>query len=250
MNRYAALNILMLTILVAASAKSYDKSESPEVSILKKALRVYAGEHVVDRVMQQGEKAFSRGLKSAMLTLMFVEVAPVQVQTDKPLMTQQMMDTINSSLNTVAECIDRHKGIVDNFNGDVVFAYWGLDGKVGHEIQASRCALDCVESLVRLSKKNEKAGLPTLRVRIGINTGTVAVGNVGSDHRMKFAVLGDHVNTAYGLAGMCGSFPDTQVLISESTRKNLGDSFSSQLVGNVRVKGRDEPLSLFSLRTK
>jgi len=240
--------VLFLSILLPP-VKSFEMPESPDVNILMKALRVYAGEHVLERVMQQGEKAFSREGKSAILTLMFIEIDTLHTQSNKSFSEQQLA-AINSSLSTVAECIYNHKGVIDSFNGVTVFAYWGLNGEVGHEKQASRCALDCVASIAKLSQKNEKAGLPTIRIRVGIDTGNLFVGNIGSDQRMKFAVLGDHVNTAYGLTGMCRSYPDTQVLISQSTRNRLDDSFSPLLVGNVRIKGREEPLSLFSLRDK
>jgi adenylate cyclase len=214
--------------------------------LLKKALRVYAGEHVLERVLQQGEAAFSHEIKTAKLTMMFIEVAAIHGQSKKPLTAQQVTNVMSSSLAAVIECVNRHKGVVDSFIGDTVFAYWGLNGEAGQEIKASRCALDCIASLAELSQKNELAGLPTIRTRIGIDTGNVVVGNIGSDQRMKFAVLGDHVNTASSLTGMVGSYPDTKVLITQFTREGLDDSFAPQFVGKINIKGRDGAVSLFT----
>jgi adenylate cyclase len=214
--------------------------------LLKKALRLYAGEHILERVLQQGETAFSREIKTAKLTMMFIEVAAIHTRSEKPLTAQQVTDVMSSSLASVIECVYRHKGVVDSFIGDMVFAYWGLNGEASHEIKASRCALDCIAAIAALSKKNEMAGLPTIRPRIGINTGNVVVGNVGSDQRMKFAVLGDHVNTASSLTGMCGSYPDTNVLITQFAREGLDDSFAPRFVSSINIKGRDGAVSLFT----
>lgn len=217
-------------------------------SLLKKALSIYARKHILERVLQYGEGMFSREGKSNRLTLMFIEIASFDSQSAQSFAAQRVADVVNSSLATIFKCISDHNGVVDNFTGSMVFAYWGLNEGPGHEIKAARCAHDCVVAVAERSKKNQEAGLPVIKVRIGVNTGDVFVGNIGSDQRMKRTVLGDHVNLASSLTGMCVSYPDTQILITEFTAENLDNSFSLKKLGNVKVKGREDAVGLYTFQ--
>jgi adenylate cyclase len=207
--------------------------------LLKKALKLYAGEHVLKRVLELGEDALSLNGVPQELTLMFIQVIPAYL----PEQEKSIPDINNAILKLITCSILDNGGVVDSFIGTDVFAFWGIDGKPGHAEQAARCALDIV---VRANTPSIN-GLSSIETQIGINTGTVLIGNTGSESRMKFTVLGDAVNLVSGLTSLCASYPGVNILMTEFTQSRLGESFNLKNAGQINVKGRDKEVALFTL---
>jgi len=207
--------------------------------LLKKALKLYAGDHVLKRVLELGEDALRLNGVPQELTLMFIQTTP----NHPPEQEKSISDINNSILSLITRSVLDNGGVVDSFIGTDVFAFWGIDGKLGHEEQAARCALDIVARVNTPSAHS----LPSIKTRIGINTGTVLIGNTGSESRMRFTVLGDAVTLASGLTSLCASYPGVNILMTEFTQARLVESFGQKNVGRINVKGRDKEVALFAL---
>jgi adenylate cyclase len=115
-----------------------------------------------------------------------------------------------------------------------------------HEQKAVECALDMQHSLREWRKVSEEKGVPPLKVRIGIHTGEVVVGDVGAKDQVGYTAIGDVVNTAARLEPLNKEF-GTEILISEEVRSHLGDSIETQFVGELAIRGREEGIRAYSV---
>jgi adenylate cyclase len=161
-------------------------------------------------------------------------------------------ETVASHLNTyfpaMVGAIFAHRGTVDDFIGDGILAVFGapLDDP-DHAAQAVRAAVAMQAALARLNERWQAQGLPTLRMGVGVHTGVVFAGNVGSSReRVKYTVIGDAVNAAARLEGLNKDL-GTTMLLTEETRALVGDLVETRDRGAVAVKGREEPLHVHEL---
>jgi len=159
-----------------------------------------------------------------------------------------LVSLLNEYLETMSEAILAHDGAIDKYMGSTIMALWGIYGHETHPSDACKCALDCLDRLKVINSRFAKDGDKSLRLRIGINTGWVMLGNIGSAKRFSLTVMGDNVNLTSRLEGANKGY-GTQILISEFTRKELDEGFSLREVDAVRVKGKGKPVSLFSLES-
>ncbi len=170
-----------------------------------------------------------------------------------------VMDWLNEYMGMMAEAVIGHHGVIDKFIGDAVMALFGVplarktDGEVKEDaVNAVRCALAMEQGLARLNTVWAGQRLPTCRMRVGIHTGHLVAGSVGGTERMEYTVIGDTVNTASrlesfdkdrrepDLAGRC-----CRVLIGESTRDLAGDQFETRRVGQAKLKGKDQEVTIY-----
>jgi len=154
--------------------------------------------------------------------------------------------------------IEAHGGHVDDYAGDGIKFNFGVplpstreDEIDADAIRAVECALAMGDELERLNQTWAGSDLPTGRQRIGISTGPVVVGSLGSDERLKYTSVGDTVNTSARLEGLSVESQDFdredalfRILVSDSTRLRLGDRFISECIGEFRLKGKGEPLRI------
>jgi len=131
--------------------------------------------------------------------------------------------------------------------GDAIMAIWGapLD-QPDHVRRACLTALDMVEELHRLQKKWSTEGLPFLNIGIGVNAGPMVVGNMGSDRRFDYTVMGDSVNLGSRLEGLNKTY-GTNVIASEMTFDRVKEEFLARELDLVRVKGKDQPVKIYEL---
>jgi adenylate cyclase len=169
---------------------------------------------------------------------------------------QELLDWINSYLAALTDVIIAHHGVIDDYAGDGIKANFGvpLPRTDSEEIQndarrAVQCALALQESLARLNERSQSRRLPTVGMRIGICTGPVVAGSLGSTQRLKYTTIGDTVNSAARLESMdkdrfVPADPNSlcRILIDETTAAYLKDQFRLERVGEVSVKGKERPL--------
>ena len=158
---------------------------------------------------------------------------------------------IGRYLDAMTSVVFQHGGTLDKFIGDAVMAFWNapLD-EPEHALRACQAALDMQATLERLNDEWQSQGLPRQYMRIGINTGGVVAGSLGSADRMKYTTLGDTVNTASRLESFDKSLylphletSPCRILIADSTLRYLNDLFETQQVGELTLKGKEERIS-------
>jgi adenylate cyclase len=153
---------------------------------------------------------------------------------------EELVKMLNRFLGASADVVKELNGYLDKFTGDGVIAFWGPPVEMNHSIAACRAALRMVE----ITKQFQD---PPLRVRVGIATGEVLVGIVGSESSKKnYTAMGDVVNLASRLEG-ANKVYGTQILVDARTAKDVGGSIVTRKIDTVRVIGRGEPVELFEV---
>ena len=159
---------------------------------------------------------------------------------------QALVELINRLLTQLTDCVLRYGGTVDKFMGDCIMAFWGapLDCE-DHAERAMLTARDMLLILDDLTAQLDAEGLPHLNIGVGINTGQCVVGNMGSQSRFDYSVLGDAVNVGSRLEGQTRNY-EAWILIGESTVQYRPDW--AEYVDSIQVKGKSEPLKVYTLK--
>jgi len=157
-----------------------------------------------------------------------------------------IIGVLNEYFSQAVEIVIKYRGYIDKFIGDCIMAAWGVP--IYSEIEDALAAVGCaveIQDLVRSKKRTFFTGDAShLKIGIGIHTGPLIAGNLGSARRMDYSVIGDTVNVAARLEGVAG--PD-EVIITQNTRDLIGESFKLKELKPVKVKGKTEPLYIFSV---
>lgn len=173
---------------------------------------------------------------------------------------ETLMDWLNEYTGAMADLVIAHGGMVDKFIGDAVMAVFGaplprnsVAEVAADAVRAVDCALAMDQSLQALNARWAARGLPPIAIRIGINSGPVVAGSLGSSRRLEYTVIGDTVNTASrlesldkGWEGLSGG-ERCRILVSESTMAYLDGRFEAQGIGSVRLKGKDSEVAVFRI---
>jgi len=147
----------------------------------------------------------------------------------------------------MTEIIFRHFGTLDKYIGDAIMAFWGSPvPQEDHARQACASALEMQRRLHDLNKKWAEQGRKQLAIGVGVNTGPMSVGNMGSPQRLAWTVMGDNVNLASRLEGINKQY-HTGIVISESTRQQVGADFVCRELDRIRVKGKLQPVKIYEL---
>ena len=164
-----------------------------------------------------------------------------------------IVNLLNRYFTLMAQPITRRGGIIDKYIGDAIMAFWGppFVGESEHARLACFAALDQLPMLGEFHKEMPeltgfRKGLPQIRFRIGIATGEVVVGNIGSEHIRSYTVMGDTVNLGSRLEGVNKHY-GTTVMISEETQKMAADAIETRELDSIRVVGKSEPVRIYEL---
>lgn len=164
----------------------------------------------------------------------------------------ELIELLNDYLERMSSEIERHGGVIDKFIGDAIMAVFGAplkqDGDADNALQS---ALAMERALAKLNAELATEGRPQLSIGIGINTARVVAGNIGSQRRLNYSVIGDGVNVAARLEALTRSPEyDTNILASAATIKAAQGQYAARDLGTVKVKGREEAVPIFSLRNE
>jgi adenylate cyclase len=154
---------------------------------------------------------------------------------------------INRFLTRMTDIIISNGGTIDKFMGDCIMAFWNapLDIK-DHANRAVKSAIEMQKELKRLNKELKKEKLPEIKIGIGINTGEALVGNMGSEQRFDYSVIGDDVNLASRLESSSKELGSTLV-VGEKTKVQT-DGFKFHSLGTIKVKGKTEKIKVFTVK--
>ncbi len=212
-------------------------------TVMRANLERYFSPDLVERVLK-GELPLARQGQLAQGTFIFVDIRGFSRLTDTT-PPPVLVATLNAYFAAMQRIIFRGGGTVERFGGDSILAYWGVvDADADAPARACRAALAMQVEVFRLNPELVAEGRPPLRVAIGINSGEVIAGEVGSPERYEFTILGDAVNVARRLEGQALGW---EVLAGASTTAHLGDRALHRPLPPVTVKGKDQPVALSAL---
>ena len=162
---------------------------------------------------------------------------------------QEMLGVLNRYFTRMSAIVETHGGVVDKYMGDALMALFGAP--LGHPNDADRAmqtALEMTEALDDLNRQWHQRGLPTIGVGIGINTDVVVAGNMGSETRLNYTVIGDGVNLASRLEELTKTPEyEARIIISGSTLAAARERYRTRRLGEVAVKGKQKPTEIFAL---
>jgi adenylate cyclase len=156
-----------------------------------------------------------------------------------------VMKMLNHYLGVMSEIIMKHQGTIDEFIGDAILAIFGAPTSRADDAErAAQCALEMQQAMNDINRDNRQAGLPEISMGIGVNTGAVIAGNIGSERRSKYGVVGHHVNLTARIESQTAG---GEVLISASTLEKLKGSYRVGASKEVKVKGIEEFVTIYQL---
>ncbi|MEQ1665450.1 MAG: adenylate/guanylate cyclase domain-containing protein, partial [Bdellovibrionales bacterium] len=215
----------------------------------KKELRAtfskYVSPAIVEEVLRH-PKNLELGGRKEKVTVFFSDVRGFTTISEK-LDPRALSDLLNSYLTPMTDLIFKNKGTLDKYMGDAIMAFFGAPVHYeDHAKMACSCALQNMAKLQELKVEYARKNLPPIDIGIGLNTGEVSVGNMGSESVRSYTVMGDAVNLASRLEGINKSY-GTHIIISEFTQKEVAADFTTREVDLVRVKGKLQPIRIFEL---
>jgi adenylate cyclase len=206
------------------------------------AFRKYLPADLVRSLIAEGIEARPGGTIQP-LSILFADIAGFTGLSER--MGDAVVPLLARHIDLMSEQIDAARGTIDKFIGDAVMAFWGAPAAdAAHALQACRAALACREALNAAAILDDR-GRP-LRVRIGINSGRVLVGNIGSDRRLNYTAIGDAVNVASRIEG-ANTLYGTDIIIGETTRAEAGAAILVRELDRVTLYGRQTGTALFEL---
>ena len=212
---------------------------------LKGTFEKYVSPSIVAEVLSDPSN-IELGGKKMDLTVMFSDVRGFTTICER-LDPRQVSDLLNSYLTPMTALVFKHKGTLNKYMGDAIMAFWGAPIHFeDHAKHACRCALQMIDKLHELQAQYKAQGLPPIDIGIGLNTGDMSVGNMGSETVRSYTIMGDSVNLGSRLEGINKEY-GTRIIISEFTQARVADSFVTREVDWVKVKGKTQPVRIFEL---
>jgi adenylate cyclase len=203
----------------------------------------YVPPELVDEMARDPEK-YNMKPRAAELTILFSDVRDF-TSISEALEPEELREYINEYLTEMSAIIrNRHRGTLDKYMGDAIMAFWGAPvADPEHARNGVLAALDMQKECRILNQKFAARGWPTLKIGVGVNSGSVRVGDMGSKIRRAYTVMGDAVNIASRLEGITKQY-GADIIIGDGTRR-LITGFVLRELDRVRVKGKDEPVTIF-----
>lgn len=237
---------LVLLIVLNFSIQTFKYlTEERKKKELKETFAKYVSPSIVDEVLRSPENLELGGRKQRM-SVFFSDVRGFTTLSEK-LDPQKLSEILSRYLTPMTEIVFQNKGTLDKYMGDALMAFFGAPVFYqNHAQEACRTALQSLKKLKELQQEFKKEGIPEIDVGIGINTGDMSVGNMGSNIVRSYTVMGDAVNLGSRLEGINKEY-GTRIIISEFTYADVKDLFVCREIDRVKVKGKNLPVRIFEL---
>ena len=249
---------LVSAALVTASISNQEKRER---AVLMQLFSRHVSPEVADAVWQQREQFMDGGRPRSqkfMATVLFTDLKGFTSVSEK-MDPQALLDWLNTYMEAMAQSVMAHGGVIDNYIGDSIKADFGVPlprtteaAIAGDAVAAVKCALAMEKELRRLNTEWQQQNLPSVEMRVGIFTGPVVGGSLGSAQRLKYTTMGDTVNVASRLESFDKErfdpeFADSpcRILIGQETLRYLDHQFETKKVGSAILKGKDEEIMVY-----
>ncbi len=220
--------------------------EGREKRKMKRLFGQYVSKDVYDQLVANPDLARLGGQRRQM-TVLFSDIRGFTTVSEMG-QPEEIVAVLNEYFTRMVEIVFAHKGTLDKFVGDMVMALFGapLDDPK-HAEHAVDAALEMIRELNRLNAKWAAEGRPALDIGIGVSTGPMIAGNIGSEAIMSYTVIGDSVNLGARLESLNKEY-GTRIIISEATRAALPDRYQLRPLGEVVVKGKTRPAAIFEVK--
>ncbi len=235
----------LITVYVVVGFMRFIAEEKERLRV-KAAFQNYVAPEVVNTMLQHPDMLHLGGEKREM-TVLFSDIRGFTTLSEQ-MEPEVLVGLLQSYLNPMTETVFQHHGTMDKYIGDAIMAIYGAPLVLNdHADRACDTALAMIEKLHHLWEEWRAKGLPELKIGIGINTGLMTVGNMGSERLFDYTVIGDNVNLASRLEGL-NKYYGTGILISDATQKQLHNTYILREVDRVRVKGKKTSVGILELR--
>jgi adenylate cyclase len=232
---------------VLTSIISYS-TEGRQRRFIKSAFTHYLSPPVIDELVRNPER-LKLGGERRELTVFFSDIEGFTTLSEK-LAPEQLSELLCEYLSRMTDVILSYGGTLDKYEGDAIMAFWGAPlSQLDHAQRACFTALECQATLAEIRREFSSRGWPLLHARVGLNSGEMVVGNMGSRERFDYTVLGDNVNLGSRLEGANKQF-GTRVMISENTWQLAKEEVEVRELDMIRVKGKETPVRVYELLAK
>ena len=236
--------LTMMTIYLGITIYRY-MTEEKEKKKIRGAFQYYLTSSVINEMLKDPSKLKLGGDKKN-LTVLFSDIRGF-TSFSETMTPEQLVHLLNEYLTAMTDIVFKYDGLLDKYMGDAIMAVYGapLD-QPDHALRACRTALDMMKELKKLQKKWAGEGQPVLDIGIGISSGDMVVGNMGSQMRFDYTVMGDSVNLGSRLESINKEY-GTNIIISEYTYEAVKDVLLCRELDSVRVKGKNLPVKIYEL---
>ncbi|TSC91627.1 MAG: adenylate cyclase [Parcubacteria group bacterium Licking1014_17] len=213
---------------------------------MKRLFGKYVSKSVLNEILKNPDKVKIGG-EEREITVLFSDIRGFTTLSEK-MESVKLVSMLNRYFEAMTEQIIKYNGVLDKYIGDAIMAFWGAP--IADEKQADnaiKAAKAMLKSLVKLNEELAAEGFPEINIGIGLHSGIATVGNFGSRARFDYTAIGDTVNVASRLEGLNKEY-GMNIIISEITKQNIKENYEFKRIGNVTVKGRQEPINIYTIK--
>jgi adenylate cyclase len=202
----------------------------------------YVPPELVDEMVKDPD-SYSMTATNKELTVMFCDMRGFTKMSEQMEPTK-LQELLNAVFNRLTDIIRSNRGTIDKYMGDCVMAFWGAPVDIpNHAHLAAKTSMEMANAVRKINEEHRAKGIPEIGIGIGLNTGMMCVGDMGSEVRRAYTVIGDSVNLGSRLEGLSKAY-GVDIVVSESTRR-LATEFAWQELDKVRVKGKEQAVAIY-----
>jgi class 3 adenylate cyclase len=212
---------------------------------IRNIFQKYVPQDVIEKYYEEPESMLEG--ESRILGVLFSDIRNFTSFSEK-MPPHEVVESLNKYFDFMVEIIMKHNGIVDKYIGDAIMAFFGAP--VHHDndaVEAVSAGLDMIDALARFNQWQFERNRQPFQMGIGINYGFMTVGNIGTEKKMDYTVIGDMVNLASRMEGLTKHYKQ-KILVAKSVYKKLDGKMPCRLIDRVRVKGKSEVHSVYTVR--
>ena len=208
----------------------------------------YVPKILVQKLIEIKSSGSSINAEEREVTILFTDIAGYTTISDG-MVPAELATLLNEYFEILVSVILEHHGTIDKFIGDAIMVFWNApDIQTMHPDLSIKCALEIQKKILEFNQQRAQNKLPPLKTRIGIHTGTVLAGEIGSSQRMNYTIVGDSVNTAARLEALGKEINET-LCISGETKMKCQDVYAWKNVGNIILRGRKEQTEVYTIKS-
>jgi len=246
-NRVSSVNLTILPLVSTAQKKLGSMIIIDDITSekrMKSTMSRYMDPGLADQILESGEELL--GGKSTVATVLFSDIRGFTTLSEE-LGAQGTVSLLNEYFTVMVECIQKEGGMLDKFIGDAIMAAFGIPlSHEDDEDRAVRAAIGMINALHVWNRQRVAEGKKPVGMGVGLNTDTIVSGNIGSPKRMDYTLIGDGVNLASRMEGLCKQYY-AGILISENTYRRLKGTYRIREVDRVQVKGKTESVGIYEV---